>query len=240
MPDARPASARDQLIIALDFPSASSCFRFLDGFAPENKPRWVKLGLELFLAEGPALVRRLREAGFEVFLDLKLHDIPNTVAGAIRAVLPLRPALLTVHASGGSAMLHAAAEAAAGSRTRLLAVTVLTSVDARGLAETGVARAPSAQVEALAELAAQAGISDYVCSPREARALRARFPAAHLVTPGIRPVGTAKSDQERTATPSEALQAGASRIVIGRPITTAADPEQAYLHILAEMEKPGI
>lgn len=231
--------ARERLILALDFPSAARTFAFLERFPEGNKPLWVKVGLELFLAEGPALVRGLREAGYRVFLDLKLHDIPHTVAGAVRAVLPLEPALLTVHASGGSAMLRAAAEAAEGAPTRLLAVTVLTSMGAAALAETGVGAAPQDQVQALAALALQAGIPGLVCSPREAGVLRKSYPQAHLITPGIRPEGSPPDDQQRTATPGEALRAGARQIVVGRPITAAADPARAYLDLLAEIEKPG-
>lgn len=242
--------ARERLILALDFPSASRCFGFLQAFPSEHKPRWVKVGLELFAAEGPALVRRLREDGYQIFLDLKLHDIPNTVAGAVRSVAPLGASLLTVHAGGGSAMLQAAAEAA-GSRIRLSAVTVLTSMDAGALQEIGIAAAPEDQVFTLAQLAFRAGIPSLVCSPRECSRLHAGFPQMHLVTPGIRPVNAVSGDQARTATPAQALRAGASQIVIGRPITAAADPVRAYLDILADMpadvlvdvpidmEKPG-
>ncbi len=233
---------RDRLILALDFSSAQACFAFLDCFETlpaDARPLWVKVGLELFLAEGPPVVRQLRARGLHVFLDLKLHDIPNTVAGAIRAVLPLAPALLTVHAGGGAAMLRAAAEAAAGSGTRLLAVTVLTSMHAAALAASGVPAEPAAQVEKLARLAAANGIGGLVCSPREAARLQAVLPEAYLVTPGVRPKGADAGDQQRTATPSEALAAGAAQLVIGRPITGAADPVAAYLGVLAEMEQSG-
>ncbi len=234
---------RDRLILALDFPSAEACFAFLDRFEAlpaEARPLWVKVGLELFLSEGPPVVRHLRERGLHVFLDLKLHDIPNTVAGAIRATLPLEPALLTVHAGGGAAMLRAAAEAVVGSDTRLLAVTVLTSLDGPALESIGIADGPMAQVERLARLSAGNGIDGLVCSPREAARLRAILPDAHLVTPGVRPGGAVAGDQQRTATPAEALVAGASQLVIGRPVTASADPVAAYLAILAEMKKPGI
>ncbi len=234
-----PEDARERLILALDFPSADPCFAFLNSFPPEHKPRWVKVGLELFLAEGPMLVRRLRTDGYKVFLDLKLHDIPNTVAGAVRAVLPLGASLLTLHAGGGSAMLRAAVGAAAGSETSLLAVTVLTSMDQAALKDTGVLTTPATQVAALAQVALEAGVPGLVCSPREASGLRASFPRAHLVTPGIRPVGAARGDQQRTAAPGEALTFGADQIVVGRPITAAPDPVEAYLAILADMQKPG-
>ncbi len=234
---------RDKLILALDFPSAQACFVFLDRFEvlpSETRPLWVKVGLELFLSEGPSAVARLRERGLHVFLDLKLHDIPNTVAGAIRAVLPLAPALLTVHAGGGAAMLRAAADAVAASHTRLLAVTVLTSMDSPALEGVGIAGGPMAQVERLARLAAGNGIDGLVCSPREAARLRAILPNVHLVTPGVRPAGAAAGDQQRTATPFAALAAGAGQLVMGRPITASADPVAAYLAILAEIEKPGV
>ncbi len=231
--------ARERLILALDFPSASACFGFLDrlnrGVPGERKLRWVKVGLELFLAEGAGFLGRLREDGYELFLDLKLHDIPNTVAGAVRSVLPLAPSLLTVHASGGPAMLAAAAEAAAGSPARLLAVTVLTSMDAEQLKATGVSGSPAEQVRRLALLAGETGIDGLVCSPREAGALRELLPDALLVTPGIRLPGAEAGDQRRTAGAAEALRAGASRLVVGRPITGARDPAEAYLAMLAEM-----
>ncbi len=193
------------------------------------------MGLELFLASGPALVAQLRSQGYEVFLDLKLHDIPNTVAGAIRAVLPLQPALLTVHASGGAAMLDAAQSAVTGSSTRLLAVTVLTSMDGPQLAATGISVDPSAQVERLAILAQHSGIDGLVCSAQESARLRLLLPLAHLVTPGIRPIGAAAGDQQRVSTPAHALKSGANQLVIGRPITAAPDPAQAYQHILREI-----
>ena len=233
---------REKLILALDLPSASACFAFLDSFEvlpKERRPRWVKVGLELFLAEGPSIVERLRSNGLEVFLDLKLHDIPNTVAGAIRSVVPLGPALLTVHASGGAAMLRAGAQAAEGSATKLLAVTVLTSMDAGSLAATGIAGSLEEQVERLAALAWANGIPGMICSPREAGRLRAKLLGAHLVTPGIRSAGAAAWDQQRTASAAEALRAGASQLVIGRSVTAAADPVAAYLAILMEVEKPG-
>ena len=234
------SGARERMILALDFPSAAICRRFLDSFQsslPINSQlRWVKVGLELFVAAGPSLIAELRSDGYQVFLDLKFHDIPNTVAGAIRSVLPLQPALLTVHASGGPAMLHAAAQAAEGSNTRLLAVTVLTSMDAAQLTAIGVPDPPAARVTRLALAAQASGIDGLVCSPNEAAALKELLPAAHLVTPGIRPAGTSANDQQRTSSPAEAIRNGASQLVIGRPITGAQDPVAAYLAILAEIE----
>ncbi len=231
--------ARERLILALDFPSVHATKQFLSEFrgtAPNDlSPRWVKVGLELFLAGGPSFVGHLVGEGYRVFLDLKLHDIPNTVAGAIRAILPLEPALLTVHASGGASMLAAAAEAAAGSSTRLLAVTVLTSLDADQLAATGVSGEPSEQVLRLAHLASGAGIEGFVCSPLEAQALREAVPAAHLVTPGIRSAGGDRGDQQRVSTPAQAIRSGAAQVVIGRPITQAENPVAAFNTILHEI-----
>jgi orotidine-5'-phosphate decarboxylase len=176
-----------------------------------------------------------------VFLDLKLHDIPNTVAGAVRALLPLRPAMLTLHAAGGAAMLRAArdaAEAAGAARPVLLAVTVLTSLDAGALAETGAADAPEAQALRLARLAVENGADGLVCSPREAAAVRGALGAAPLlVVPGVRPAGSAAGDQARTATPAEAVAAGADWIVLGRPLTGAPDPAAAAAAVAAEL--PG-
>jgi orotidine-5'-phosphate decarboxylase len=232
---------RECVILALDHPSSDACFAFLDSinsFVPTGLgPLWVKVGLELFVASGPILLPRLHREGYRVFLDLKFHDIPNTVAGAIRSVLPLQPALLTIHAGGGSAMMRAAAEAVAGSDTRLLAVTVLTSLDAGQLSELGIAASPAEHVERLALLAQACGIDGLVSSAQEVSALRALMPKAMLVTPGIRPQGSATGDQNRVSTPSIALRAGASQLVVGRPVTTAADPATAWLTILDEVSK---
>jgi orotidine-5'-phosphate decarboxylase len=195
----------------------------------------LKLGLAFFLAQGPAGVRAVTEA--PVFLDLKLHDIPNTVAGAVSAVLPLGAAMLTLHASGGSAMIAAArhaAEAAGPARPKLLAVTVLTSLSAEALAETGVSATPQAQVLRLARLALAAGADGLVCSPLEVAMLRAEIgPGPLLVVPGIRPMGAPMGDQARTLTPLEAVAAGADWLVVGRPITGAADPAGAAAAIAA-------
>jgi orotidine-5'-phosphate decarboxylase len=197
----------------------------------------LKLGLAFFLAQGPAGVRAVTEA--PVFLDLKLHDIPNTVAGAVSAVLPLGAAMLTLHASGGSAMIAAArhaAEAAGPARPKLLAVTVLTSLSAEALAETGVSATPQAQVLRLARLALAAGADGLVCSPLEVAMLRDEIgPEPLLVVPGIRPSGAPLGDQARTLTPREAVAAGADWLVIGRPITGATDPAAAAAAIAADL-----
>ncbi len=183
------------------------------------------------------MVETLRERDYSVFLDLKLHDIPNTVAGAVRSVGPLGAELLTIHAAGGPAMLAAAAEATAGLShpMTLLAVTVLTSMDQAQLAATGIALTPAEQALALSRMAYASGIRGFVCSPEEAASLRAATPEATLVTPGIRPAGAAIGDQKRIATPAAALAAGANYLVVGRPITQAANPAEAAQAILTEM-----
>jgi orotidine-5'-phosphate decarboxylase len=236
---------RARLIVALDTPEAGRAAALAGALAAECG--LLKVGLELFAAHGPAAVAGVAEAGAAhgggtpVFLDLKLHDIPNTVAGAVRAALPLRPAMLTVHAGGGAAMVAAAREAAergAGggggdvgngfARPAILAVTVLTSLDAAALAATGVAGGPTQQVLRLARLALEAGADGLVCSPHEVARLRDAHGAAPLlVVPGVRPAGAAAGDQARVATPEEAVRAGADWVVVGRPITGAADPAAA-------------
>ena len=195
----------------------------------------VKFGLEYFMAQGPAGLEAAQ--GSEIFLDLKLHDIPNTVAGAVRSVLPLGVAMLTIHAAGGAAMVAAAREAAeAGGvkRPKILAVTVLTSLDDAALAETGVTGGASNQVLRLAGLALNAGADGLICSAHELVALRRAFGAKPLlVVPGIRPAGTSLGDQARVMTPRDAVHNGADYIVVGRPITAAADPGIAAAEIAA-------
>ena len=231
-----PRSSSAQLIVALDLPDAAAALRCVDALA--GLVCWYKVGLELYLAAGASIVTTLKERGHSVFLDLKLHDIPNTVAAAVRALGPLEPDLLTVHALGGAAMLGAASEAAAAlpHPPRLLAVTVLTSMDAASLAAIGVAAPPAEQVLRLGRLAQAAGVSGLVCSPQEAATLRREMPSMLLVTPGIRPAGAAAADQRRIATPAAALAAGASMLVVGRPITASPDPRRAVEELLAEMD----
>ncbi|HEY0786753.1 MAG TPA: orotidine-5'-phosphate decarboxylase [Acidobacteriaceae bacterium] len=240
MPPAFHSDARERLILALDLPSAAQAHALLAALGPSAAPRWVKVGLQLFLAEGPPVVHALREQGLSVFLDLKLHDIPNTVTSAIRALAGLQVEMLTVHAAGGPEMLAAAAEAAASLRRppRLLAVTVLTSMDAAQLASSGIDRTPQQQVLQLAHLARSCGIHGLVASPLEAALLRSQADghALHIVTPGIRPALSAQDDQQRVATPGAALVAGADQLVVGRPITRAADPAAAFRALLAEIE----
>ena len=194
----------------------------------------VKLGLEFFSANGPAGVAAILELGLPVFLDVKLHDIPNTVAKAVEALAPLKPAVLTVHAAGGRAMLEAA-KAAAPAGTKVVAVTVLTSLDGDDLRSIGVSSEPREQVERLAALARSAGLDGIVCSGAEVAAARAKWPDGFFVVPGVRPAGGDMSDQKRVVTPSQALDDGASILVIGRPITAAADPATALRDIAAAL-----
>ena len=227
-----------RLILAVDTTEPAVARGWIDATAASCDA--VKLGLEFTLARGPDAVSTLA-AGRRLFLDLKLHDIPNTVAAAVRALAPLRPAMLTVHAAGGDAMIAAAAAAIDGAfpaaeRPILLAVTVLTSLDAETLHATGVAGGPRQQVLRLGRLAFAAGATGLVCSPHEVAPLRdALGDAPSLVVPGVRPTGTADGDQRRVMTPAEARRAGADWIVVGRPITRAADPAAAAAAIAAEL-----
>jgi orotidine-5'-phosphate decarboxylase len=224
----------DRLIVALDFPDARAALALVDRL--HGATRWLKVGLELYIAAGNSLIAELKQRGYSIFLDLKLHDIPNTVASAVRAAALLDVDMLTVHAGGGSEMLTAAVQAAE-SRLALLAVTVLTSMDAAQLEATGVTGTPAEQVERLAAMALACGVSGLVCSPNEAARLRNRFGNKPLlVIPGIRPEGTEVGDQRRVATPAAAIASGASYLVVGRPITRAVDPEAAARAVLSEMQ----
>ena len=228
--------ARQRLIVALDVPDAAAASVLVDRL--DDTCAWFKVGLELFVAAGPVVLEPLLRRGHSIFLDLKFHDIPNTVAGAVRSAASLGVNMLTVHAAGGPAMLAAAREALAGvaNPPQLLAVTVLTSMDAAQVTAIGVQRSPAEQVEALARMGLEAGIRGFVCSPQETASLRTLTgPEGVLVIPGIRPAGGAIGDQKRVATPAEALRAGASYLVVGRPITQAANPAQAAEAILSEM-----
>lgn len=186
----------------------------------------LKLGLEFFCAHGQAGVREMAELGLPIFLDLKLHDIPNTVAKAVQALSPIEPAILTVHASGGRAMLEDA-KAAAPVHTKVVAVTMLTSLDASDLAATGIGGSAHDQVLRLTDLAHEAGIDGIVCSGAEVAAARKAWPKGFFVVPGVRPADGPAGDQKRVVTPRAALDAGASILVIGRPITQAEDPDVA-------------
>lgn len=232
--------ARDRIIVALDCDRerALELARALSGHAA-----WLKVGMTLFYAEGPAIVQEFRELGFKVFLDLKFHDIPHQVRGAARSAALAGADLLSVHGLGAGPMLAAcregAEEAAAirGERPRLVAITVLTSMDQDALTSIGINDPISVEATRLATLASENGIDGVVCSPHEASRMRSILggPEALVVTPGVRPAGAALGDQSRVATPAAAINAGASHIVVGRPITGAEDPVAAYEAIVAEL-----
>lgn len=216
-----------RIIIALDFPSASEAMALVERLDPARCR--LKVGKELFTRAGPVFVEGLAKRGFGVFLDLKFHDIPNTVGRACAAAADLGVWMLNVHALGGRAMMSAARESLARSdRPLLIAVTVLTSLEAADLQEVGLVGTPEENVRRLARLTDDCGLDGVVCSPREVTGLRrTHSPEFCLVTPGVRPAGSARGDQRRVMTPAEAIQAGASYLVIGRPITAAADPVSA-------------
>lgn len=225
------------LILALDVPTreqAAPLLRQLRGSL-----RWVKIGLQMFTAYGPDYVRAVADEGFQVFLDLKLHDIPNTVAKAVESLAPLPIGMLTLHTAGGREMMMAARQAQQQTKPELLllGVTVLTSMDATGLQEIGVAGATEEQVARLGKLAVAAGLRGLVCSPLEVSLLRSQLTSEiQLVTPGIRPAGEAGGDdQKRIMTPAEAAHAGSSYIVVGRPILKAKDPAATARALLAEL-----
>ena len=232
-----------RLFVAIDTPDLDAAVAMTDGLKGAAG-LGIKLGLEFFGAHGPAGVKAVTErvgAG-TIFLDLKFHDIPNTVAGAIRAVVPLAPAVVNVHASGGPTMMRAAAAAATEAATKagvarpaVLAVTVLTSMDESDLSAVGQTGAPEEQVVRLAKLAQECGMDGVVCSSHEIGAIRAACgPSFVLVVPGIRPAGGAVGDQKRVMTPADAMRAGASSLVVGRPITQADDPARAAQEIVGE------
>lgn len=230
------ASSRpqDKIIIALDVPDADGALRLLDSLG--EPPSLCKIGLELFTAQGPSVVKAVQARGSRVFLDLKFHDIPNTVAHAVKSSAGLGVAMTTLHASGGPVMLEAAAKAAEGSELLLLAVTVLTSMDSAQLGSTGINVDPKEQVLRLAGLASDAGIGGIVCSPLEVAAIReSRARDLRIVTPGVRPAWAATGDQKRVMTPAQAVAAGSDWLVIGRPITAAENPKLAYAKVVAEL-----
>ncbi|MGH9541743.1 MAG: orotidine-5'-phosphate decarboxylase [Terriglobales bacterium] len=232
-----PAAGKDRLILALDVPTASEALAWSRRLAAEVG--MVKVGLELFVAAGPSLVRQLAGEGRGVFLDLKLHDIPNTVAGAVRSATGLGARMLTLHAAGGPAMLAAAAAAAAATEQPplLLGVTVLTSLDDSALAALGIGGPVPERVVAWARLCREAGLDGIVCAAAEAAAVRAACgPGFVIVTPGIRAAGAAKDDQARIATAAAARRAGADFLVVGRAITAAADPEARARQLAAEAQ----
>lgn len=223
----------NRLIAALDAPNRAEADALVARLA--NVPSWIKIGLELFCSEGPSIVSAHVERGLAVMLDLKLHDIPETVARATARVASLGAGLLTVHAGGGRAMLEAAVKAA-GSSTKVLAVTVLTSLDDADLADIGALGPIGDLVRRRAELAIAAGCAGVVASPHEVATIRAIAPAEFLiVTPGVRPAGSAAGDQKRVMTPKQARTAGADLVVVGRPLRDASDPAEAARAIVAEL-----
>ena len=235
-----PASPEERLILALDGCDGTGALALAEGIPGL---RWVKVGLELFVHSGPAIVTQLRSRGFRVFLDLKFHDIPATMAGACRRAAGLGAGLLTVHASAGLEAMAMGQQAAAAAASAaglppplLLAVTVLTSWHSQPFRrQLAVATPLSTHVEHLARLAAQAGLAGCVCAPRDAARLRRQQPAMALVTPGVRPPGIRQDDQARAMTPAEAMAAGATWLVVGRPVTQAVDPGRAFAQLCQQI-----
>jgi orotidine-5'-phosphate decarboxylase len=234
-PPAAATSAKDRLIVALDVSSLDAARRLLDQLTPHVG--MFKVGKELFTAEGPAVVREIVNRGSRVFLDLKYHDIPTTVERAVAAASGLGVSLLTVHASGGRAMMEAAASALPAEGAKILGITVLTSHTDETLWETGVGEPVRESVRRLAKLAYEAGVDGVVCSPLEIALVRETVGRDFLiVTPGVRPRGAPKGDQARVMTPREARDLGCSYVVVGRPITEAKSPESAARAIVEELE----
>lgn len=232
--------AEERIIVALD------CGRDEALMLAEQlrgRARWVKIGMTLYYACGPSIIAAFKQRGFKVFLDLKLHDIPFQIEGAAKSAALTGADMITMHVLGGKAMLEAgqrgvaaAARQRDGAAAVTLGITVLTSMDAAALEQIGIDRAPADQVSLLASVAKDAGISGVVSSPQEAAALRQTLgPQAYIVTPGVRPAGSDKGDQSRVATPAEAFANGASHIVIGRPITKAQNPSEAFESIIADL-----
>jgi orotidine-5'-phosphate decarboxylase len=222
------------IFVAIDTPDLARATEIAG--AVRDHAGGVKLGLEFFSAQGPEGVRRIADLGLPIFLDVKLHDIPNTVAKAVQALAPLDPAILTVHAAGGHEMLLAAKRAAPPT-TKVVAVTLLTSLDAADLNDLGIERSPADQVARLAWVARDAGVDGIVCSGAEVADARTAWPKGFFVVPGIRPAGANVGDQKRIVTPVRALDDGASVLVIGRPITDAPDPRRALMDIAAGLSQ---
>ncbi len=224
-----------RIYVALTSDCGSDAMKMLEPL--KGLPVGVKVGLELFVKEGPSIVKEIKKAGFPVFLDLKFHDIPYTVAGAVKSACLLEPDVLNIHASGGRAMMEAAA-AACSHKTKLIAVTVLTSMDKRDLELLGSRYNPLEAVASLAAAAKECGLHGVVCSPLEASTVRKiAGDDFMIITPGVRPAGAAASDQKRVKTPAEAIMAGATALVVGRPITGSDDPALAVRTILQQIEE---
>jgi len=239
-------TSKDKLIVALDVDTPAKALDLVQRL--HNVAGMFKVGSQLFTAAGPQIVRDIIALNSKVFLDLKFHDIPHQIAGAARSAAELGVSLFTIHASGGSEMMRRAAESVAevsqqtGVRSRVLAITVLTSMDATTLSDIGVSSTPSESVMRLVKLAEAAGVDGVVASPQEIETIRSTVsnPNFLVVTPGIRPAATANEDQKRVATPASAIAAGASYLVVGRPITGAPDPLAAAEQIAAEMQNAEV
>lgn len=236
-------SAKEKLIIALDIETPSKALALVREL--HTVAGMFKVGLQLFTSSGPQIVRDILALGSKVFLDLKFHDIPHQVAGAARSAAELGVSLFTIHASGGSEMMRRAVESVeevaqkSGARSKVLAITVLTSIDATILSQIGITSTPAESVLRLVHLAKSSGVDGVVASPNEIQSIRSAVPNPEflIVTPGIRPAANESADQKRVATPEAAIAAGASYLVVGRPITGAADPLAAAHEIIAEMER---
>lgn len=227
-----PTADKEKIIVALDVPNRTEAARVLDDLA--GAAVWCKIGMQLFTSEGPAIVAEARERGFRVFLDLKFHDIPNTVASGVKSAAALGVDMLTIHLCGGPEMIRGAVAAAPG--LCVLGVTVLTSSTAETLAAVGIPHEPAAWVPQLAAVGAKNGIGGIVCSPLEIAAVRAAVgPSVKIVTPGVRPAGADLGDQKRVLTPAAAVAAGADYLVIGRPILAAPDRRAAFAAIVDEI-----
>jgi orotidine-5'-phosphate decarboxylase len=227
-------AAKEKIILALDLPDSASALRLVTDL--QEAISWVKVGLQLFTAEGPEIVRRLKERQLKVFLDLKFHDIPHTAEEAMRSAARLGADMATIHLCGGSQMVRRAIEGAGGTPLLVLGVTVLTSFDQAELRAVGIQRTLEQQVIELIALGSQCGLRAVVCSPQEITPLRKRFGnSLTIVTPGVRPAGAAADDQQRVMTPAEAVRAGADYLVIGRPIIAAKSPREAALRIANEI-----
>jgi orotidine-5'-phosphate decarboxylase len=237
-----PENIRQRIIVALDVPTANEARRLVDELG--DAVGAFKVGMQLFAAAGPEFVRELTSRGIKVFLDLKFHDIPHQVAGAARAAAELGVSLFTMHASGGSEMMQRAVHSVkeSGTNAKVLAITVLTSIDETILSQIGVSSTPSESVQRLARLAHDSGVDGVVASPQEIQTIRGLVanPEFLVVTPGIRPSTNEPEDQKRVATPAAAIAAGASYLVVGRPISGAADPVAAAHQIVTEMEEGSL
>ena len=229
-------TAKEKIIVALDVPNLASAVSLVDDLG--EAITWVKIGLQLFTAEGPPIVHAMRTRGLKVFLDLKFHDIPHTALEAVRSAIALGAGMATIHLSGGGHMVRSAVEASQNSPLLVLGVTVLTSMDDDQLNEVGVGRTTDEQVLELVALGRRCGLRGVVCSPLEVAALRSKFGnSLTIVTPGVRPSDASIDDQRRVMTPADALGAGADYLVIGRPITAAASPRAAAVRLADEISE---